>query len=126
MAFQIDTRADARTQNTPHHNAVKFEAARAENTRAEVAEMHKKEAETQEQTRKQIKELEPVLRELEQTSSFLHRRLKYSINSDLNRAIIKVVDADTDKVIKELPPEELQRISMRIREAVGLLIDEEI
>lgn len=126
MAFQIDTRADARTQNIPHHTAAKAEAVKHEAARAEIAEVHKKEAERQEQARKQIKELEPVLRELEQTSSFLHRRLKYSINSDLNRVIIKVVDADTDKVIKELPPEELQRISMRIREAVGLLIDEEI
>lgn len=73
-----------------------------------------------------VKDIEPIIRDLEFTSALLHRKLRYSIHSELQRVIVKVVDSETDKVIKELPPEELQRISLRIREAVGLLIDEEI
>ncbi len=38
--------------------------------------------------------------------------------------VVKVIDGNTDKVIKELPPKELQRVHMRIREAIGLLLDE--
>ena len=40
--------------------------------------------------------------------------------------VVKVIDKETDKVIKELPSGELQRLHVRIREAIGLLIDEEI
>ena len=55
-----------------------------------------------------------------------HRRLKFSINRELNTVVVKVIDTKTDKVIKELPPEQIQRLHIRIREAIGLLIDEEI
>jgi len=40
--------------------------------------------------------------------------------------VVKVIDGETDKVIKVLPPEELQRLHVRIREAIGLLFDEKI
>ncbi|MEM5948558.1 flagellar protein FlaG [Spirochaetia bacterium 38H-sp] len=55
----------------------------------------------------------------------LSRRLKYSIDRELNQVIVKVIDAETEKIIKELPPEALQRLHRRIREAVALLVDEE-
>ena len=40
--------------------------------------------------------------------------------------VIKVIDANTDKVIREIPSEEIQRLQARIRETVGLLFDETI
>lgn len=55
----------------------------------------------------------------------LSRRLKYSVDRELNQVIVKVIDAETEKIIKELPPESLQRIHRKIREAVALLVDEE-
>jgi len=41
-----------------------------------------------------------------------------------NEVIVKVIDKETDKVIKELPPEELQRLHRKLKEAIGLLFDE--
>jgi flagellar protein FlaG len=57
-------------------------------------------------------------------TQFFNKRLKFSVNEELNQVIVKVIDAQTDKVIKEIPPEVLQRLHVRIREAIGLLIDE--
>jgi flagellar protein FlaG len=37
--------------------------------------------------------------------------------------IIKVIDNETDKVIKVLPPEELQRLHSSIRDTIGVLFD---
>lgn len=70
--------------------------------------------------------LESVLDEIQQVTSALNRRLKFSINRDLGQVVVKVIDRATDKVIKELPPEEIQRLHVRLREAIGLFIDEEI
>ncbi|MFW6312529.1 MAG: flagellar protein FlaG [Spirochaetota bacterium] len=70
--------------------------------------------------------LETLVSELQSVTSALNRRLSFSINRDLGQVVVKVIDRKTDKVIKELPPEELQRLHVRIREAIGLLIDEEI
>ena len=37
---------------------------------------------------------------------------------------LSVIDTDTDKVVREIPPKELQNVYERIREAIGLLLDE--
>ena len=64
--------------------------------------------------------------ELSLVTEAFQKRLKFSINRELEMVVVKVIDTQTDKVIKELPPEEIQRLHVRIREAIGLLIDEEI
>jgi flagellar protein FlaG len=70
--------------------------------------------------------IEQTVREIEEFSSYLNRRLKYSINQELGQVIVKVIDSETDKVIKVLPPEELQRLHARIRETIGLLFDKTV
>ena len=57
-------------------------------------------------------------------TQFFNKRLKFSVNEELDQVVVKVIDGKTDKVIKEIPPEVLQRMHVRIREAIGLLIDE--
>jgi len=53
-------------------------------------------------------------------------RLTYDINEKLNRVIVKVIDKDTNQIIKELPDEELQRIQEHIKDAIGILFDRTI
>ncbi|MFW5880873.1 MAG: flagellar protein FlaG [Spirochaetota bacterium] len=71
-------------------------------------------------------ELDALVEDLRVVTSALDRRLKFSINRELDQVVVKVIDRKTDKVIKELPPAEIQRLHVRLREAIGLLIDEEI
>ena len=61
--------------------------------------------------------------ELERISLAFDRRLKFVIDQESREILIKVIDNETDKVIKVLPPEELQRLHSRIRETFGFLID---
>lgn len=71
-------------------------------------------------------EVQRMLREIVNFSDTFNRRLKFSVNRELNQVIVKVIDRETDKVIKEIPHEGLQRLHMRLKEAMGLLFDEEI
>jgi flagellar protein FlaG len=71
-------------------------------------------------------EIQEALEKLERTSYIFDRRFKFSVNREINRIVVKVIDAATDKVIKEIPPEEIQRLVARIRETIGLLVDEKI
>jgi flagellar protein FlaG len=71
-------------------------------------------------------DIERIAEDLQVVSHAFNRRLQFSVNRDLNQVVVKVIDQTTDKVIKELPSEEIQRLHVRIREAIGLLIDEEI
>ena len=69
-------------------------------------------------------DMERYLNKLFGSNLLFNKRLKFSVNRELNQVIVKVIDSSTDEVIKEIPPEELQRVQAKIKEAIGLLIDE--
>jgi len=62
--------------------------------------------------------------DLEKIGLAFNRRLQFVVDHSSNQVIIKVIDKETDKVVKELPPEELQRLHSNLKEAIGLLFDE--
>ena len=48
----------------------------------------------------------------------------FGIHEETNRVTIKIVDKDTKKVIKELPPEKTLDMIAKVWEMAGLLVDE--
>ena len=71
-------------------------------------------------------DIENQAKALEKTFLAFNRRVVLSVNDTINQVIIKVVDAETDKVIKEIPAEEIQHLIAKIKETIGLLVDEKI
>lgn len=71
-------------------------------------------------------EIEIQAKALEKTFLAFNRRVELSVNETINQVVIKVVDTDTDKVIKEIPAEEVQHLIAKIKETIGLLVDEKI
>jgi flagellar protein FlaG len=63
---------------------------------------------------------------LEQISLAFNKRLQFVVDHESQEVIVKVIDGETDKVIKVLPPEELQRLHERIKETIGFLFDEKV
>lgn len=51
-------------------------------------------------------------------------RLEYSIDDDTQRISIKVIDKDTDKCIREVPPEDTLKALKKIWEIAGIIVDE--
>lgn len=68
-------------------------------------------------------DLKTAIRDIQRVSEAFNRRLSFSINEKLGQVVVKVIDNDTDKVVREIPPTELQHVYERIREAIGLLFD---
>lgn len=68
-------------------------------------------------------ELKHAVEQMNSLASIMNHRLSFSVDQETHDIIVKVVDADTDKVIRELPPAELQKLHKSIKEALGLLID---
>ena len=73
--------------------------------------------------RSRAADLEKTTADLEQISLTFDHRLKFVIDQESKEILIKVIDNETDKVIKVLPPKELQRLHSRIRETIGFLFD---
>ncbi|MDR2701537.1 MAG: flagellar protein FlaG [Spirochaetaceae bacterium] len=67
-----------------------------------------------------------IMADLERITVAFNKKLKFEVNHHSNEIIVKVLDPETDKVIKVLPPEELQRLHSRLKETIGFLFDERI
>ena len=80
------------------------------------------ELELAEKQREKI-DAEKYLKDIIKITEVFNRKLKFSVDNDLEQVIVKVVDAETDKVIKEIPPDQLKRLYAKMKEAMGLLID---
>jgi flagellar protein FlaG len=70
------------------------------------------------------RELSEAVAELEQVSFAFNKRLQFVVDHRSKEITVKVIDKETDKVIKELPPEELKRLHSALKETIGFLFDE--
>jgi flagellar protein FlaG len=74
----------------------------------------------------QPKMFDSAAADLERVSLAFNKKLQFVVDHHSNEIIVKVIDKETDKVIKELPPEELQRLHSELRETIGFLFDERV
>jgi flagellar protein FlaG len=68
----------------------------------------------------------PAVADFERITLAFNRRLKFEVDHESHEVTVKVIDSETDKVIKVLPPEELQRLHDNIKETIGFLFDERV
>ena len=54
----------------------------------------------------------------------LHRELQFSIDEDSGDTVIKVIDRETDEVVRQIPPEEVLRLRKRLLEAAGVIFQD--
>lgn len=69
-------------------------------------------------------DIDAAVRQLEQISLAFNKKLKFSVNRQLDEVVVEVIDRETDTVIRELPPEEIQNLHLKMREMIGLLFDQ--
>jgi len=71
-------------------------------------------------------DIKEAVAKLEKMVTQFNRRFDISVNEKINRIVVKVIDTETDKVIKEIPPEEIQHLLARINDMMGLFVNERI
>lgn len=72
----------------------------------------------------QVKEDVKQLQRL--SDAVMGRKVTFSVNQELNQVVVSIIDPTTDRVIKEIPSQDIQKLKVRIRKAIGLLFDEMI
>jgi len=73
-----------------------------------------------------ITELKNTAVDIESLSRAFNSKLQFVVDHGSNEVIVKVVDRDTDKVIRVIPSEELQRLQRRLGEDAGFLLNEQV
>lgn len=53
-------------------------------------------------------------------------KLLFSVNKELGSVVVSIVDSATNQVIKQIPSEDMQKLKLRIRKAIGSMFDEVI
>ncbi|MFW6138231.1 MAG: flagellar protein FlaG, partial [Spirochaetota bacterium] len=66
-----------------------------------------------------------AIQSLKNAGDIFNRRLEFEVDDKTNMIVVKVIDTRTDKVIKEIPPEQIVRLAQKIQEMIGLLVDEQ-
>ena len=67
--------------------------------------------------------IEAAVRKLADVASEGNTDLSFSVDSSSDQVVVKVTDANTGKVIRQIPSEELLRIARNVREMLGLFYD---
>ena len=63
--------------------------------------------------------------EISKPIDLIDRTVHLSVNKNINRVIITVVDKESNEVVSEFPCEEIQHLAAHLKEAIGLLYDDE-
>ncbi len=53
-------------------------------------------------------------------------RIRINVDKDAEKIVVRVFDKKSDKLIKQIPPEEIVQVSKKIKEMCGLLFDKEV
>ncbi|MCQ2573605.1 MAG: flagellar protein FlaG [Treponema sp.] len=84
-------------------------------------------AEVAQNIEQSLAEVKADVKELEKMTELASgRKLQFNFNKELNTVIVRIVDSTTNQVVKEIPSEDMVKLKIRIRKAIGSLYDKMI
>lgn len=70
--------------------------------------------------------IQKILEEIRRKLDYLNTYLKIEIDKQLDIPVVKIIEKDTNKVIRQIPPEYLLEIMKRIDMMLGVLLNERV
>ena len=72
-------------------------------------------------------EIKADTQELQKMSEMVAgNKLQFSVNKELNSVVISIVDTATNQIVKQIPSEDMLKLKLRMRKAIGSVFDEVI
>ena len=71
-------------------------------------------------------ELQKLIEEVKRKFDMLSKYLKIDIDQELEIPVVKIMERDTNKVIRQIPPDYLLELMKRIDQLLGLLVEREV
>lgn len=68
-------------------------------------------------------EIQDAVNKMNKTIQIFNKRLQFSFHEEAKRIVVKIIDKENDKVIREIPPKELLSFITRLHESLGVLVD---
>jgi len=70
-------------------------------------------------------ELQKLMEEVKRKFDMLGKYLKIDIDRELEMPVVKIMERDTNRVIRQIPPDYLLELMKRIDQLLGLLVEKE-
>jgi flagellar protein FlaG len=71
-------------------------------------------------------ELQKLIEEVRKKFDMLSKYLKIDIDQELEIPVVKIMERDTNRVIRQIPPDYLLELMKRIDQLLGLLVEREV
>jgi flagellar protein FlaG len=81
--------------------------------------------EAQEKRDVKPEELQKLIEEVKRKFDMLSKYLKIDIDQELEIPVVKIMERDTNRVIRQIPPDYLLELMKRIDQLLGLLVERE-
>jgi len=117
-SVSVSTTAGANTgmsEGIPRLEQSKLEQSKLEQPKLRVEAENK---------RLEREDIVPVVEEMNKFMQAVNTDLQFAIHEKTNQMMVQMVDAQTQRVVKEFPAHELLDMVAKIREYVGFLLDE--
>ena len=102
------------------------ETNKGNNVKAEKAAKEEEKVVNNEDLKKQDSiDISEAMERVAGTARLFNRKIQLEVENDTQMVIVKIVDSETEEVIRQLPPEELVKLSKNAKDLKGLLIDKE-
>ena len=83
--------------------------------------------EKQQDTTRNTEVSQDFLNDLEKDIELIHHvGLQFSVHEDTGRTMVRVVNKDTDRLIREIPPEEVLDLAAKLEEMIGMVFDKKV
>lgn len=73
-----------------------------------------------------LEDLQQSIESMNELVMFKPTSLKFEQHETLNRTMVKIIDKQTDEIVREIPPEEFLDMISSMLEFAGIIIDEKI
>lgn len=124
MSMQAMTAAPVRDAQAARNQAeAPASASRGAGVRNDAAQNAN--AQDQAQRTPDIGEVQKALEEVEKAVAPMAQSLQFSLDKDSGKTVVKVMDTDTNEVIRQIPSEEVLAISKAVDKLKGLLLKQQ-
>ena len=89
-------------------------------------DIEQKAQESVQETNLSQEELQKLLQEIRRKLDYMNRYLKIDIDDQLEIPVVKIFERDTNKLIRQIPPDHLLTIMKKIDEMLGVLLSERV
>lgn len=107
-------------------NTKNSEAKQVELDRVSTVQAVKQQEETATDNRKSNESLDVVAKELTDMVAMMQKGLKFSVDEESGKQVIKVQDIDSGDIIRQIPSEEALQLAEKLSEVSGILMKIEV